>query len=182
MKITTGTPYTLIASLILLLSAALVDPQPASAGDKGFIFGRLNDKVMGQSWNGEGKLKVVVGDDEKNVKDFDMCGDGYVAAEVDAGIVKLDVIENKKEKNKEKREAYLNQPILKVPEGTAVYWGDVKIGFDYGSLTFRSEDKLEAAKAAIQKCLTEMGEEDLAAKVAPAPVEKQFVFVGMTDR
>lgn len=177
-----GTPSVIIAVLILLASASLAAPRPAAAGDKGFIFGRLNDKVMGDSWNGDGELVVVVGDDEKNQKKFKMCKDGYVAAEVDSGIVKLDVIRNDKEKNKEKREAFLNQPVLKVPESKAVYFGDVKIGFDYGSLTFRSEDKLDAAKSAVQACLATMGETDLAGKLSTAPVEKQFVFTGMNDR
>jgi len=181
-KISIRTPCAIIAALLLIATAALAGPRTAAAGDKGIVFGRLNDKVMGESWNGEGELVIVVGDDEKNHKKFKMCKDGYVAAEVDAGLIKLDVIENKKEKNKEKREAFLNQPILKIGAGKAVYWGDVKIGFDYGSLTFRSEDKLDAAKAAVQKCLTEMGDTELAGKLTPAVVEKQFVFTGMNDR
>lgn len=182
MKISTRIPMAIIVSLILAVSAVVAGPQTAAAGDKGIIFGRLNDKVMGDSWNGEGELIVVVGDDEKNQKKFKMCKDGYVAAEVDPGLVKLSTIENKKEKDKEKREAFLNQPILKVASGQVVYWGDVKIGFDYGSLTFRSEDKLDAAKAAVLACLTEKGETELAGKVGAAPPDKQFVFIGMTDR
>ncbi|MFQ5458701.1 MAG: hypothetical protein ACE5FC_09685, partial [Myxococcota bacterium] len=111
-----------------------------------------------------------------------MCPDGYVAGEVDAGKIKLDVVENKKEKNKDKREAFLNQPVISVAKDQATYWGDVKIGFDYGSLTFRTQDKLEDAKAALKACLLEMGEEKLAAKLETAAADKQFAFEGMTER
>lgn len=167
---------------MLTIGSTLAFPPLADAGDKGIIFGRLNNKVMGDSWNGEGKLVVVIGDNEKKKKDFKMCKDGYVAGEVDAGKVKLDVVENKKEKDKEKREAFLNQPVITVAKDQATYWGDVKVGFDYGSLTFRTEDKEAEAKAALKACLAVLGEEDVAAKLETAVVEKQFAFEGMTDR
>jgi len=183
------TSLALIICLVAIGSTVAYPPLPAVAGEKGIIFGRLNDKVMGNSWSGEGKLVVIVGDNEKNDKKFKMCPNGYVAAEVDAGKVKLDVVENKKEKNKEKREAFLNQPVLSVAAGRATYFGNVKIGYDYGSLTFRSEDKLANALAALQACLvTDLGKEKLADKLAainnqvPPAVDKQFVFVDMNLR
>lgn len=182
MKFPGCTSLALIICLVAIGSTVAYPPLPAVAGEKGIIFGRLNDKVMGDSWNGEGKLIVVVGDNEKKKKKFKMCKNGYVAGEVDAGKIKPTVVENKKEKNKEKREAFLNQPVLDVAAGRATYFGNVKIGYDYGSLTFRSEDKLEKAKAALQVCLAELGKEKLAAKLAASPVDKQFAFAGRDIR
>jgi hypothetical protein len=157
-------------------STALADP------GMGIIFGRLNDKAMGDSWMGVGKLIVVMGDNEDNKKDFKMCKNGYVAGEVEAGKVTMDVVRNDKEHDKDKREAFLNQPVLNVARDKACYWGDVKIGYDYGSLTFRSQDKLEQAKTELVACLKEMGQNELADKLQTAPVEKQFVFKELDKR
>jgi hypothetical protein len=157
-------------------STALADP------GKGIIFGRLNDKAMGESWMGVGKLIVVIGDDEDKKKDFKMCKNGYVAGEVEAGKIKMDVVHNEKERDKEKREAFLNQPVLNVARDKASYWGDVKIGYDYGSLTFQSRDKIEEAKTQLTACLKEMGKDELADKLQTAPVDKQFIFKDMHKR
>jgi hypothetical protein len=159
---------------------------PAFAGEsKGIIFGRINDKVSGNSWGGEGKLIVVVGTNEKNKKTFKMCPNGYVAAEVENGKVKLDVVKLPKGGSDgfvDRTEAYLNQPTLTVKPGGATYWGDVKVNYDYGSLIFKPTDKAEATKTATVACLKEMGDTALADKLAKATVDKQLVFIDMNKR
>jgi hypothetical protein len=182
-RIDTWIKLTLIAGCVTSGWFIAGAPSTALAGkDTGIIFGRLNDKVMGESWKGDGKLVVVIGEDEGNKKDFKMCKNGYVAGEVEAGKIKMDVVRNGKESDKERREAFLNQPVLAVVKDKASYWGNVKIGYDYGSLTFRSEDKVDEAKTALVACLKEMGKDKLADKLQTAPVEKQFIFVDMNKR
>jgi hypothetical protein len=173
---------TAVAAMVLTSSI----PSPARAEDaKGIIFGRLNDKAMGDSWGGKGKLVVIVGKKDDNKKDTEMCPNGYAAMEVDAGQARLDVVKLPKGSSDgfvDRSEAYLNQPSLDVKPNTAVYWGDVKLSYDYGSLIFKSQDKVDAAKAATIECLKAKGNTALADKLAKAPVEKQLVFVDMNKR
>ena len=176
---------TLIAAIAAAAVMAIFQATPAVAGDKGIIFGRLNDKMMGDSWAGQGKLVVIVGDNDKSKKETDMCKNGYVAMEVDAGRVRLDVVKLPKggyDGFVDRSEAYLNQPELKVKPGAVVYWGDVKVNYDYGSLIFKSSDKAEATKAATVACLKAAGNTALADAIAKGSIEKQLVFVGMNKR
>jgi hypothetical protein len=176
----------LIAALAVAGLLVIYPPVPAFAKDAtGIIFGRLNDKVMGKSWGGQGKLIVYVGDNSKHKKTFEMCPNGYVAAETDAGKVLLDSVKLPKGSSDgfvDRSEAYLNQPILKVAPDGATYWGDVKVSYEYGSLVFRSADKLNDAKAATVACLKAMGNTALAAKLEKAKVDKQLVFTNMNER
>jgi len=176
---------TLVAAMAAAAVMAIFPTTPAVAGDKGIIFGRLNDKMMGDSWAGQGKLVVIVGDNDKNKKDTDMCKNGYAAIEVDAGKVRLDVVKLPKGGSDgfvDRSEAYLNQPELQVKPGSVVYWGDVKVSYDYGSLVFKSTDKLDASKAATIECLKAAGNTALADAISKATVEKQLVFSGMNNR
>jgi hypothetical protein len=176
----------LIAALAVAGALIIQPPVPAFAGDAtGIIFGRLNDKVMGKSWGGEGKLIVFAGDSNKHKKTFEMCPNGYVAAEIDAGKALLDSIKLPKGSSDgfvDRSEAALNQPILMVKPGRATYWGDVKVSYEYGSTVFRSVDKLNDAKTATVACLKAMGNTALAEKLEKAPVDKQLVFANMNER
>jgi len=176
---------TLAAAIAGATVMAIFPGTPAVAGEKGIIFGRINDKMMGESWGGQGKLVVIVGDSDKNKKDTDMCKNGYAAIEVDAGRVRLDVVKLPKggyDGFVDRSEAYLNQPELQVKPGSVVYWGDVKVNYDYGSLVFKSTDKADASKAATVKCLKAEGNAALADAIAKGTVEKQLVFAGMNKR
>ena len=176
---------TLVATMAAVAVLAIYPKTPAVAGEKGIIFGRLNDKMMGDSWGGQGKLVVIVGDSDKNKKDTDMCKNGYAALEVDAGKVRLDVVKLPKggyDGFVDRSEAYLNQPELQVTPGSVVYWGDVKINYEYGTLIFKSADKADASTAATVACLKAAGNTELADAIAKATVEKQLVFVGMNNR
>jgi hypothetical protein len=176
----------LIAALAVAGALIIYPPVPAFAKDStGIIFGRLNDKVIGKSWGGQGKLVVYVGDNSKHKKTFEMCPNGYAAAEVDAGKALLDSVKLPKgsfDGFVDRSEAALNQPILTVAPDRATYWGDVKVSYEYGSLVFRSADKLNDAKTATVACLKAMGNTALAEKLEKASVDKQLVFVNMNER
>ncbi len=176
---------TLVATIAMSALVAIFSGTAAFAGDKGVIFGRINDKMMGDSWGGQGKLVVIVGDNDKNKKDTVMCKNGYAAMEVDAGKVRLDVVKLPKGGSDgfvDRSEAYLNQPALQVKPGGVVYWGDVKVSYDYGSLIFKSTDKADAAKTATIECLKAAGNTALADAITKGTVEKQLVFEGMNKR
>jgi hypothetical protein len=176
---------TLIAAMAAAAVMVIFPKTSAVAGDKGIIFGRINDKMMGDSWSGQGKLVVIVGDNDKNKKDTDMCKNGYAAMEVDAGKVRLDVVKLPKGGSDgfvDRSEAYLNQPELTVKPGSVVYWGDVKVSYDYGSLIFKSTDKADATKTATVECLKAAGNTALADAIAKGTIDKQLVFVGMNKR
>jgi len=173
---------TLVAAMAATTVMAIFPGTQAVAGEKGIIFGRLNDKAMGVSWGGQGKLVVIVGDNDKNKKDTDMCKTGYAAMEVDAGRVRLDVVKLPQggyDGFVDRSEAYLNQPELQVKPGAAVYWGDVKISYEYGSLIFKSTDKADATKTATIACLKAAGNTALADALAKTTPDKQLVFEGM---
>ena len=70
-----------VTLVLVAVAFTLITGSPALAKEKGLIFGRLNDKVMGDSWQGVGELIVVIGDNEKKKKKFKMCENGYVAGE-----------------------------------------------------------------------------------------------------
>ena len=176
---------TLVAVTAAAAVLVIFPETQAVAGDKGIIFGRLNDKMMGDSWGGQGKLVVIVGDNDKKKKDTEMCKNGYAAMEVDAGKIRLDVVKLPKggyDGFVDRSEAYLNQPELQVKPGSVVYWGDVKINYEYGSLIFKSADKADAAKTATVECLKAAGNTAVADAIAKATVEKQLVFTGMNKR
>ena len=176
---------TLVAAMAAVTVMAIFPGTQAVAGEKGIIFGRLNDRAMGDSWGGKGKLVVIVGDNDKNKKDTDMCKTGYVAMEVDAGRVRLDVVKLPQggyDGFVDRSEAYLNQPELQVKPGAAAYWGDVKINYEYGSLIFKSSDKGDATKTATIECLKAAGNTALADALTKATLDKQLVFEGMNKR